>query len=147
MTDLAGMGSAGPAEGAAAGAAAAAAPVEDGLASAVSPLGSTALSGVVSSGLGQASSVGALSVPYGWTTAAPQIKLATEALPSNGLGAAPAAAETDGIVFGEMALASMAGRAVSGTAVGARKSSGAAGRDRPLPIVIVKPPHSTTGRS
>ncbi|WP_420866124.1 PE/PPE C-terminal domain-containing protein [Mycobacterium alsense] len=39
----------------------------------------------MSAGLGQASSVGALSVPYGWTTADPEIRLAAEALPSVGV--------------------------------------------------------------
>ncbi|MBW0012530.1 PPE family protein [Mycobacterium sp.] len=150
MTDFAGMGNAGAAGAAgaaapadaAAGTALGSVPVEAEVASTAGPVGSTGLGGVVSSGLGQASSVGALSVPYGWTTAAPEIKLAAEALTSNGLGAGAAAAGDDGILFGEAALASLAGRAV-GTASGSARPAGVTeGRHRPLPIVIVKPPQS-----
>jgi PPE-repeat protein len=68
-----------------------------------------------SAGLGQAVSVGALSVPPGWTTAAPAIRLATVALPVTSLGAAPEVfAGSPGSLFSEMALASMAGRAIGG---------------------------------
>ncbi|WAC91966.1 PPE family protein, SVP subgroup [Mycobacterium sp. Aquia_213] len=69
-----------------------------------------------SAGLGQATTIGALSVPPGWATAAPQIRLATLALPATGLGAIPQAfAGSPGILFGEMTLASMAGQAINGT--------------------------------
>ncbi|MEB4209912.1 PPE family protein [Mycobacterium sp. 94-17] len=146
MTDLAGMGGsggaavAGAAEGAAEGAAGS---LEAGLASAVNPLGSTGLGSAVSAGLNQASSVGALSVPYGWTTAAPEITLATQALPSAGLGAAPAAAAgAEGSLLNEMALASLAGRGLTGVGVGGRPMGVTTPENRPLPIVIVKPPPS-----
>lgn len=141
MTDFAGMTGAGGA--AAEDAAAGAESVEGGLASAVSPLGPTGLGGAASAGLGQASAVGALSVPYGWTTAAPEIKLAAAALPSSGLGAVPAAAaEAGGSLASEAALASMAGLAMRGPGSNGRAMGATASPDRPLPIVIVKPPPS-----
>jgi PPE-repeat protein len=68
-----------------------------------------------SASLGQAESIGALSVPPGWTTAAPQIRLATLALPTTGLGAVPEVfAAGPASMFGEMTLASMAGQALNG---------------------------------
>lgn len=152
MTDLAGMAGAGgtaSAGGAAAeGAAAGAESLEAGLASAASPLGSASLGGAVSAGLNQASTVGALSVPYGWTTAAPEITLAMQALPSSGLAAAPAAAAgTEGGLLSEMALASMAGRGMTGMSVGGRPMGVTTPANRPLPIVIVKPPASAADRT
>ena len=69
-----------------------------------------------SAGLGRAASVGALSVPPGWTAATPAIRLAAVALPATSLGAAPEVfAGSSGSLFSEMALASMAGRAIGGT--------------------------------
>jgi PPE-repeat protein len=74
--------------------------------------------------LGQAASVGALSVPPGWTAAAPAMKLAAVALPTTSLSAAPEVfAGSPGSLFSEMALASMTGRAISG-------SFGPGGRER-----------------
>ncbi|BBZ52002.1 PPE family protein [Mycobacterium heidelbergense] len=147
MTDFAGMEGGGAAAAAAAdagaGAAESAGSVGAGLASAVSPLGSTGLGGAVSGSLSQASSVGALSVPYGWTTAAPEIRLAAEALPGGGFSVAPAlAAGGEGSMLSDLALASMAGRAMSGTSMGGRSMGVTAAQNRPLPIVIVKPPPS-----
>ncbi|OBH87488.1 PPE family protein [Mycobacterium sp. E2989] len=142
MTDFAGMASAGGA--ADAGEAAAAGSLEAGPASTVAPLGSTGLGGAVTASLNQASSVGALSVPYGWTAAAPEITLAAQALP--GLGTVPTvAASAEGSLLGETALACMAGRAMSGASVGGRPAGGAAAQHRPLPVVIVKPPPTSTG--
>jgi PPE-repeat protein len=70
----------------------------------------------VSAALGQSTSVGALSVPQGWTAAAPAIRLAAAALPATSLTAAPEVfAASPGSVFSEMALASMAGRAMGGS--------------------------------
>ncbi|GFG73341.1 PPE family protein [Mycobacterium botniense] len=46
----------------------------------------------VSAGFGQASSVGGLSVPPAWGTAAPEIRLASTAVPMSSLNAAPEAA-------------------------------------------------------
>jgi PPE-repeat protein len=68
-----------------------------------------------SAGLGQAETIGALSVPPGWTSAAPQIRLATLALPTTGLGAVPEVfAGSPASMFGEMTLASMAGQVLNG---------------------------------
>ncbi|OBH56908.1 PPE domain-containing protein [Mycobacterium sp. E2479] len=86
---------------------------------------------LMSAGLGQANTVGGLSVPPGWTAAAPAIRPAALALPATSAGAgaeaaaaAAAAAPTgSGSLFGEMAVASMAGRAMAGT-------GGALGRER-----------------
>ena len=67
-------------------------------------------------GLGQASTVGRLSVPQAWTVAAPEIRLAALTLPATSLGAAPEVmGASPGTLFSEMTLANMAGRAISGT--------------------------------
>ena len=67
-------------------------------------------------GLGQANMVGGLSVPPTWTAAAPAIRPAALALPATTAGAAAQASSgSSGSLFGEMAAASMAGRAMAGT--------------------------------
>jgi PPE-repeat protein len=88
-----------------------------------------------SAGVGQASAVGALSVPSGWTTAAPEIRLTAVALPTTSLGAAPEAfAGSPSSLFSQMALASMAGRAIGGPFnPGGRERIGATTRARPVP--------------
>lgn len=86
---------------------------------------------VMSAGLGQANTVGGLSVPPGWASAAPAIRPAALVLPATSAGAgaeaaaaaAAAAPSGSGSLFGEMAVASMAGRAMAGT-------GGALGRER-----------------
>jgi PPE-repeat protein len=71
----------------------------------------------VSAGLGQANTIGALSVPPGWAPAAPAIRPLAVALPATSLGAAAEASTgSAGSLFSQMALASMAGRATAGTA-------------------------------
>ncbi|MCV7377858.1 hypothetical protein BST11_24200 [Mycobacterium alsense] len=137
MTDFVGLGG---------GDAAAAADAGGGVAqaAAVGAAGSAGFGGAVSAGVGQASSVGALSVPYGWTTAAPEIRLAAEALPS--VGVAPAVG-SEGSLLGEMALASMAARSMSGVGAGPSPMGVTASENRPLPIVIVRPPQSTIDHS
>jgi PPE-repeat protein len=87
----------------------------------------------VSAGVGQATPVGALSVPPAWTTAAPAIRLAAVALPATSLSAAPEVfASSPGSLFSEMAMASMAGRAIGGTVSPAgREHVGATSRLRP----------------
>lgn len=80
----------------------------------------------VSAGLGEAATVGRLSVPPGWA-AAPAFHTAAVATPIAGAGAgagAGALAASSGTTFSEMALAGMAGRALAGT-VGLRR------RDQP----------------
>ncbi|APD84050.1 PPE family protein, SVP subgroup [Mycobacterium intracellulare] len=69
---------------------------------------------LASAGLGEANTVGGLSVPPGWTAAAPAIRPAAFALPATSVGAAAAFSGT-GSLFGEMAVASMAGRAMAST--------------------------------
>jgi hypothetical protein len=85
---------------------------------------------LLSAGLGQANTVGGLSVPPGWTAAAPAIRPAALVLPTTTAGAgaeaaaaAAAAPSGSGSVFGQMAAAGMAGRAMAGT-------GGANGRER-----------------
>ncbi|ETA91803.1 hypothetical protein O982_25065 [Mycobacterium avium 10-5581] len=71
---------------------------------------------LASAGLAEANTVGGLSVPPGWTVAAPAaIRPAALALPATSVGAAAAAAPSGArSLFGEMAVASMAGRALAG---------------------------------
>jgi PPE-repeat protein len=90
----------------------------------------------VSAGVGQATSVGPLSVPQAWTAAAPTIRLAAVALPATSLNAAAeVVAGSPGSLFGEMALANMAGRAVGGTASpGRREQVGAPTHAHPAPL-------------
>ncbi|RUP04063.1 MAG: PPE family protein [Mycobacterium sp.] len=87
-------------------------PLRGGYVAAVTPAGGVAGS------MGQSTLVGSLSVPQGWVTAAPVMRTMTSVLPGAtpaALAAAPAAAE--GGVFGEMAMASLAGRALAGATV------------------------------
>ena len=70
----------------------------------------------VSAGLGEANTVGALSVPPVWAAAAPAIRPLALALPATSVGAAAEASPgSAGSLFGQMALAGMAGRAMAGT--------------------------------
>lgn len=102
----------------------------------------------VSAGVGERTLVGALSVPYSWATAAPEIQLAVDALPS---AAVPAAEPTmlegspTGLLSG-MALASLATRAMGG---GSTRSASAATpgpeERKPTVVVIQKPPPPVTG--
>jgi PPE-repeat protein len=95
----------------------------------------------VSAGLGQATSIGGLSVPPGWAAAAPAIRPVAAVLPGTSLGAAAEIeASSSGSLFREMALASMAGRAISGTAfMGRRERVGA------TPQAHAMPPQSSPG--
>ncbi|MCV7259015.1 PPE family protein [Mycobacterium shimoidei] len=78
----------------------------------------------VSGAIGRAAVVGSLSVPQGWAEAAPAIRTLAAALPTN-LAAAPTASIAgEGGVFSQMALSSLAGRAVAATAT--RSVGGAA---------------------
>jgi PPE-repeat protein len=97
----------------------------------ITPSATTAPS--LSAGLGEANTVGALSVPSTWTIATPAVRpvaVTLPALPETGIGAIPvaAAAETaETGTLGDMALAGMAGRALAGTVgTGGGKSAGKA---------------------
>lgn len=100
----------------------------------------------VSAGVGHAALLGALSVPHSWTTAAPEIKLAVESLPSASFSAAPQAdfgGVPTGLLSG-MALASLAARGAAG-GTGARNSNDASDEEgqpnrKPTVVVIQKPP-------
>jgi PPE-repeat protein len=98
----------------------------------VGPAAATALS----AGLGEANTVGALSVPPTWTIATPAVRPVSytlPALPETGAGAVPAVATAEiaetgsGSTFAEMAVAGMAGRAIAGTlGTGGDKGAGKA---------------------
>jgi PPE-repeat protein len=84
--------------------------------------------GPISGSMGRAAMVGSMSVPEGWTQAAPAIRTLAATLPTN-LAAAPAAALEggEGGVFSQMALSSLAGRAVAATATYSAGGTAAAG--------------------
>ncbi|OBG74499.1 MULTISPECIES: PPE family protein [unclassified Mycobacterium] len=70
----------------------------------------------VSGSMGKAALVGSISVPQGWTEAAPAIRTIAQVFPTN-LAAAPAALAGEEGVFSQMGLSSLAGRAVAASAV------------------------------
>ncbi len=92
---------------------AAAAPLAAGLASATPVPGFAGLAGAasaVSVGVGDAGLVGALSVPPSWAAATPTVRLAAAALQGMGTAGAPVVVAASQVtVFGQMALASLAG--------------------------------------
>lgn len=89
------------------------APLRGGYVSAVTP----EIGGVAGS-MGRATLVGSLSVPQGWAAAAPVMKTVASVLPSASAGAVPAIpAMSHEVMFGEMAAASLAGRALAGAGV------------------------------
>jgi PPE-repeat protein len=95
--------------------------VENVMARPVMALGPTEVPSVTA-GLGRAPSVGGMSVPQGWTVAAPEIRLSAVTLPTTGLGAAPEVfAASPANLLGEMTLANMAGNAISGTRTQGRR--------------------------
>jgi PPE-repeat protein len=73
----------------------------------------------VSAGLGEANTVGALSVPRGWTVEAPEVRPAalTLAISGPGAAAAPAAEVASANTFNQMGMAGMAGQAMAGPPV------------------------------
>ena len=79
------------APGAAASAASTVSPAAAGLGTLAGSYGSGVGGAGVSAGLGQAASVGGLSVPQSWATASPAIRLAATALPAAGPGGLPQA--------------------------------------------------------
>jgi PPE-repeat protein len=95
----------------------------------------------VTAGLGQAPTVGRLSVPPGWTVAAPELRLAALTLPATSLGAAPEVmAASPGTLFSEMTLANMAIRAVGGsTNRGCQERTGSISRARPGSTTTTSP--------
>jgi PPE-repeat protein len=93
----------------------------------------TNLGSPVTAGMGEAKMLGRLAVPAGWAAAAPEIRPLGVALPAASVGAAgEVSAASVGSLFGQMAVASMAGRAMAGTSgtggAGSRERVGAATR-------------------
>jgi PPE-repeat protein len=82
----------------------------------------------VSGTMGRAALVGSMSVPQGWTTAAPAIKTVAQTLSANLANlaaAAPTASMGEAGVFSQMALSGLAGRALGATAGGSAGGGGA----------------------
>lgn len=84
-------------------------------ANAVKPMLSSAAS-QVSGSMGKAPLVGSMSVPQGWTEAAPAIRTLASVLPANLAAAPEAALAGEGGAFSQMALSSLAGRALAASA-------------------------------
>ena len=106
----------------------------------------TTQASAVTGGLGRASSVGGLSVPQGWTVAAPEIRLAALTAPATSLGVAPEvmAASSPGTLFSEMTLANMASRAITGTTTrGCQERTGSISRSRPVSTPTSASSHGT----
>ncbi|MBV8291279.1 MAG: PPE family protein, partial [Mycobacterium sp.] len=100
--------------------------LDGGLGSGSRLVGSTA---AVSAGTGQAGVVGRLSVPPGWASAAPGIRPVAVVSPETSLSAVAAAvaADNQGSVFSNMALSTLAGRAMVDTGGTAPRSLGVGG--------------------
>jgi PPE-repeat protein len=80
----------------------------------------------VSAGVARGGLVGALSVPPSWAAATPAVRLAATVLQSPGPAAVPlVAAAGEGNLFGQMALASLAGSAMGNTVPRAATGTGA----------------------
>ena len=119
--------------------------LESGLTRPVMALGPAAVPSVTA-GLGQAPTVGRLSVPPAWTVAAPEIRLAALTLPAANIAAAPEVmAASPGSLFSEMTLANMASRAISGTSTrGCQERAGSISRSRPVWTPTSPSGHGTT---
>jgi PPE-repeat protein len=100
----------------------------------------------VTAGLGQAPTVGRLSVPPAWTVAAPEIRLAAVTLPAAYIAAAPEVmAASPGSLFSEMTLANMASRAITGTTTrGCQERTGSISRSRSVSTPTSPSGHGTT---
>lgn len=91
------------------------------------PALSSGVARAVSAGMGDASLVGALSVPPSWAGATPTIRLAATVLPSTSLAAAPAV-DIPANLLSPMALGSLTGGAVGGSAPRVISGGGLRGR-------------------
>ncbi len=81
--------------------------------------------GATTAALGRAGTIGALSVPSNWASAVPAVRTVAAEMEASAADAAPEmAALAQNGMFGEMALASLAGRAVGGTATRAIAGQG-----------------------
>jgi PPE-repeat protein len=96
----------------------------------------------VSAGLGQANTVGRLSVPSAWTVAAPEIRPVAYTLPVTGTAAAPEiAAGSSGNLFSNMGLAGAAGGAVGSSASLGRGDQRISTTNRGTPKPPQRPPN------
>ena len=93
----------------------------------------------VSAGLGQANTVGRLSVPSGWTVAAPELRPAAYTLPITSAAAAPEVGGP-GNLFSSMGLAGAAGGAVGSTASAGRGNERVRMPSRQRPTPSPQPP-------
>ncbi|ARG59107.1 PPE family protein [Mycobacterium kansasii] len=122
------------------------APIADSLGANLTSSSAGSGGGPVTGAMGRAALVGSMAVPQGWTQAAPAMRLVSSLLPTN-LAAAPAAAFSgEAGVFGQMALSSLAGRALAATTFGSAGSGTAsslggvvAGADPAAATIIVIP--------
>lgn len=98
----------------------------------------------MSATMGEAVSVGKLSVPISWAAAAPEIRSLAYTLPTVGTGAASAAsaatAGSAGTAFSQMALAGMGGSALAGTVNRGRQGSAEASAPRAQAKAPQEPP-------
>lgn len=105
----------------------------------------TSSGGAATATMGRAALVGTLSVPQGWTVAAPAVRTVAATLSTN-VAAVPAATSAgEAGVFGQMALSSLAGRALGATATGAGGGSSSLGgvvtaADPAAAMIFVLPP-------
>jgi PPE-repeat protein len=90
-------------------------------------LSSAGFGGPVSGAMGKAALVGSMSVPQGWAEAAPAIRTLASVLPTNLAAAPEAALAGEGGAFSQMALSSLAGRAVAASATYSGGGAAAAG--------------------
>ncbi len=101
----------------------------------------------VSAGIGNASSVGRLSVPSGWAAATPAAESVTTVPPSAGPGAAPMlTADSGNGLVSNLALGGLAGRAIGATGGAASRAAGtvtdAAKSSKPTKATIIVIPPS-----
>jgi PPE-repeat protein len=81
---------------------------------ALEPAGLGVAGSAISAGTGSAGTVGALSVPPSWATASPMVRLAAVLHGTNVVAAPAVTSESGGLVFGQLALASLVGSALGG---------------------------------
>ncbi|MEB3981322.1 PPE family protein [Mycobacterium sp. 663a-19] len=97
----------------------------------------------VSGSMGKSALVGSMSVPRGWTEAAPAIRTLASVMPANLAAAPEAALAGEGGAFSQMALSSLAGRAMaasatySGSGAAAKALGGAVAAADPAAATII----------
>ena len=106
---------------------------------ALEPAGLGAPGSAMSAGMGSAGAVGALSVPPSWAAATPMVRLAAVIHGTNAAAAPAVAAKGGGLVFGQLALAGLAGSALGSNASRASSTTASGGgqptsdKDRQMP--------------